>query len=290
DWLADEFVRQGWNVKAMHRLVVTSAAYRRSGTPADPDAADRLDPENRLLSWFPPRRLSAEEIRDAALAASGELDRSMGGFPARPEINREVAFQPRHVMGSVSPAYQPSRTPAGRNRRTLYCLKIRTLRDPMLEVLDQPTPDLACERRSQSTVAPQAFALFNGQASHDRALATALRLEREAATTEERVVLAFRLTFGREATVAERSLALTHVKRRAARHRETTLTPEPPPTRIERAMVEEQTGTEIRWSERLDVYEDYVPDVKPWDVGPETRALADLCLVLLNANEFLYVY
>lgn len=289
DWLAGEFVGQGWSVKALHRLIVMSDAYRRSGTPVDPEAADRIDPENKLLSWFPPRRLSAEEIRDAALAASGELNDAIGGFSARPEINREVAAQPRHVMGSVSPAYQPSRTPAERNRRTLYCLKIRTLRDPTLEVLDQPTPDLSCERRSQSTVAPQAFALFNGQASHDRALAAALRLESEAAS-EERIGAAFRLFFGRDATEDERRLASQQVARAAARYEGRRVEREPLPTRIERAMVEEQTGTEIRWSERLDVYEDYVPDAKPWDVGPGTRALADLCLVLLNSNEFLYVY
>jgi len=289
DWLAGEFVRQEWGIKAMHRLIVTSDAYRRSGTAVDLEAADRIDPENELLSCFPPRRLSAEEIRDAALAASGELNDAIGGLPVRPEINREVAAQPRHVMGSVSPAYQPSRTPAERNRRTLYCLKIRTLRDPTLEVLDQPTPDLSCERRSQSTVAPQAFALFNGQASHDRALAAALRLEREAAP-EDRIGAAFRLFFGRDAAEEERRLASEHVARMTAGYEARRAEPEPLPIRIERAMVEEQTGTEIRWSERLDVYESYVADAKPWDVGPETRALADLCLVLMNANEFLYVY
>lgn len=290
DWLASEFVRQGWSVKALHRLIVTSDAYRRSSMPADPAAADRLDPENKLLSWFPPRRLSAEEIRDAALAVSGELNPAMGGFPARPEINREVAVQPRHVMGSVAPAYQPSRTPAERNRRSLYCLKIRTLRDPLLEVLDQPSPDLSCERRSQSTVAPQAFALFNGQATHDRALATAIHVEHEGRTAETRIDLAFRLAFNRPPTDEERQLALDHVARMTERHHITTASPEPLPARIERAMVEEQTGTEIRWSERLDVFESYVPDAKPWNVSPETRALADLCLVLLNSNEFLYVY
>src|SRR5690606_15974530 len=148
-------------------------------------------------TWYPPRRLTAEEIRDAALVASGELNRDMGGFPSRPEINLELAFQPRHVMGSVTPAYQPSRTPAERNRRSIYSLKVRTLRDPTSEDFDQPTPDLSCERRTESTVAPLAFALFNGQASHDRAIAMAIRVEREAASLEERIVTAFQLVFGR---------------------------------------------------------------------------------------------
>jgi hypothetical protein len=73
-------------------------------------------------------------------------------------------------------------------------------------------------------------------------------------------------------------------------HRDCQPQPIPPPRVIVRELVEEMTGTKVRWEERLDVYENYVQDLKPWDVGPETRALADLCLVLLNANEFLYVY
>jgi hypothetical protein len=289
DWLASELMEAGWSVKSLHRLIVLSEAYQRAGEPADP-RAERLDPDNHLLGWYPPRRLTAEELRDAMLAVSGELNRTAGGVPARPEINREVAFQPRHVMGSVGPAYQPSRTPAERNRRTLYCMKVRTLRDPMLEVFDQPTPDLSCERRNQSTVTPQVFALLNGQSSHDRALAFAHRLEREAATPEARIDRAFRLVFGRAPSDRERASALAHVERMTAVHRRQQPKPEALPKMIEREYVEEQTGKKVRWQERLDVYEDYVSDLKPWDVLPETRALAELCLVLLNANEFVYVY
>jgi len=290
DWLATWFVEHGWSVKDLHRLVVTSAAYRRGGDSRDPDGVARIDPENWLLSYYPPRRLTAEELRDAMLTVSGELNPTAGGLPARPEINWEVATQPRHVMGSVAPAYQPDRTPAERHRRTLYALKVRTLRDPALTVFDQPPPDQSCERRAASTVAPQALSLLNSQASHDRALALALRLEREADTPSGRIDRAFRLAFGRPATEAERDRALAHVAAQTDHHRTRTPPAAPPPKEIERALVEEQTGTKIRWRERLDIFEDYVPDLKPWDVGPETRALADLCLVLLNANEFVYVY
>jgi mono/diheme cytochrome c family protein len=290
DWLAGYFVDHGWSVKELHRLIVTSAAYRRAGEPADPAAAERLDPLNQLLGHYPPRRLTAEELRDATLAVTGELNPALGGLPARPEIHWDVAVKPRHVMGSVAPAYQPSRTPAERHRRTLYALRIRTLRDPLLEVFDRPTPDLSCERRTESTVTPQVFSLFNGQSSHDRALALARRLEREADTPAGRVERAFRLAFGRPPTGAETRRALDHVARQTEHHRRHTPVPSRPPTAIVRALVEEQTGTEVPWRERLDVYEDFVPDVKPWDVGPETRALADLCLVLFNTNEFAYVY
>jgi mono/diheme cytochrome c family protein len=296
DWLATWFVEHGWSVKQLHRLLVTSAAYRRAGEPSDAAAAEKLDPENALLSWHPPRRLAAEELRDALLAVSGELNRMPGGLPARPELNPEVALQPRHVMGSIAPAYQPDRTPAERHRRTLYALRVRTLRDPGLEVFDRPSPDLSCERRAESTVTPQVFSLFNGRASHDRALALARRLEREAGrlppvNDRGRIVdRAFQLVFGRPPTGAERDKALAHIARMTEHHREHPPQPETMPTSVVRELVEEQTGTKIHWHERLDVYEHFVPDVKPCDVGPETRALADLCLVLMNANEFVYVY
>jgi len=290
DWLATELIRQDWSLKAIHRLIMTSAAYRRSATPVDAERVARVDADNRLLSYFPPRRLSAEELRDASLVASGEFNPAMGGIPIRPEINREIAFQPRHVMGSVNPAYQPSRTPAERNRRTVYALKIRSLRDPLLEVFDQPTPDLSCERRSESTVAPQAFSLFNSEASAARALAMACRCAEEADETAEQVEKAFEFAFGRLPTDDERELAIQHVKQMTARYADRTPSPQSEPTRVERELVEEQTGTTIRWSERLDIYEDYMSDVQPWEVPAETRALADLCLVLLNGNEFLYVY
>src|SRR5206468_3096593 len=133
--------------------------------------------------------------------------------------NWEVAVQPRHVMGSVAPAYQSNRTPAERHRRTLYALKVRTLRDPALAVFDQPPPDQSCERRAASTTAPQALTLLNSQASHDRALALARRLEREADTPAVRIDRAFRLAFGRPPTAAERARSLAHVAAQTEHHR-----------------------------------------------------------------------
>lgn len=199
-------------------------------------------------------------------------------------------MQPRHVMGSVAEAYQPSRTPQERNRRTIYALQIRTLRDPMLEVFDQPGSDTSCERRTSSTVTPQVFSLFNGQSSYDRALAMAARIEKMAESTPDRIALAFRMAYGRAATAAEVESASRHIEKMTSHHR--THPPEiiEPPKTIVRTMVEEMTGLTFQWEEQLDIYQDYVPDLKPWDSDPETRALADLCLVLLNSNEFVYVY
>src|SRR5439155_11271338 len=132
------------------------------------------------------------------------------------------------------------RTPAERHRRTVYALKVRTLRDPALSAFDQPPPDQSCERRAASTVAPQALCLLNGQASHDRALALARRLEREADTPAGRIDRAFRLVFGRAPTEPERVRSLAHVAAQSEHHRRHLPAAAPPPKEIERALVEEQ--------------------------------------------------
>ena len=131
------------------------------------------------------------------LLVSGELNPKRGGLPVRPLINMEIAMQPRHIMGSVAPAWQPSRTPAERNRRSIYTERIRTLRDPMMEVFNQPGLDTSCERRDASTITPQAFTLLNSRNSFDRALAFANRVKNEAnGDIDQQVGLAFRLAAG----------------------------------------------------------------------------------------------
>ncbi len=290
DWLAHQFVDDGWSVKRMHKRIVMSQAYRRSSQHPAMSQIREKDPSNALLAYFSPRRLTAEEIRDSMLAMSGELNLEMGGLPARPEINLEVAMQPRHIMGSVGPAYQPNRTPAQRNRRTIYVMRIRTLLDPMLEVFNKPGPDVSCERRDQSNVTTQVFALFNGQNSYDRALAMAARLEEQTDEAEKQVNRAFAFALGRYPTPKERQRCLDHLAKMTRHHQNTKPVRVDPPKFIVRTMVEEMTGLNFSWREELDVYQNYVQDLKPWDVKPATRALADLCLVLMNANEFVYVY
>jgi mono/diheme cytochrome c family protein len=290
DWLARKFMQDGWSLKKLHRQILLSDVYRRSGTHPQADALAQTDPDNKLLSWFPPRRLAAEELRDAMLLVSGELNPARGGIPARPEINWDVAIQPRHVMGSVAPAYQASRTPAERNRRTIYALKIRTLRDPFLEVFDQPTPDVSCEMRMASTVTPQVFALFNSESASSRAVAMAARLAKDNESRERQVRAAFQHAFGREPTADELSKSLEHLESMTAYHRKHPAKRREYPKFIIREMVEEMTGLAFQWKERLDIYENYVADLQAADLDAGTRALADLCLVLLNSNEFAYVY
>jgi hypothetical protein len=290
DWLAAWFVEHDWSIKQLHRLILSSETYARSGEHPDVETLRTVDPDNALLAYFPPRRLTAEEIRDSLLAVTGELDPTMGGPGISPEMNWEVALQPRHIMGAIAPSYVPSPRKRDRNRRTIYAFRIRTLPDPLLEVFNRPGPDTSCERRDETTVTPQVFALFNGSTTHARALALADRLSNEEETTDARITRAYELLFSRVPTDEELAACREHVDTSTAHHREH----EPPrtelPTWVEREMIDEQTGTPFRWSEKLEGMEHYERDVQPWEVSPEVRGLAELCLVLLNSNEFVYVY
>ena len=293
DWLAATFVEEGWSLKQLHRRILTSAAYQRATAHPDWEALIKLDPNRTSYAVFAPRRLTAEELRDAMLSVSGELNRAIGGTPAHPEINEEVAMQPRHIMGSVGPAYQADPTPAQRNRRTLYAERIRTLANPMLEIFNKPGPDVSCERRDSATIAPQAFTLMNSPIHHARALAFAARLEKERpGNLDRQIVRAFQLVFQRQPTKAETKACHTHIAKMLAHHKATAPVKVEPPKYVIRQMVEEMTGLDFWWVEDLDIYSsgDFVSDLKPWDVNPPTRALAELCLVLFNSNEFFYVY
>ena len=293
DWLAATFMEEGWSLKKLHRRILTSATYQRAVAHSSPETLAKLDPNKTSYAVFTPRRLTAEELRDAMLAVSGELNRAQGGIPAHPEINEEVAMQPRHIMGSVGPAYQADPKPAQRNRRTLYAERIRTLADPMLEVFNKPGPDVSCERRETATIAPQAFTLMNSPINHARALAFAARLEREKpGDLNLQIVRAFQLTYQRQPLRTEMKACRDHISKSLAHHKATKPVKVEPPKYVIRQMVEEMTGLDFWWVEDLDIYSgnEYVPDLKPWDAKPHTRALAELCLVLFNSNEFVYIY
>ncbi|MDQ2948549.1 MAG: PSD1 and planctomycete cytochrome C domain-containing protein, partial [Acidobacteriota bacterium] len=117
DWLAQDFAGHGWSVKRMHRLIMLASAYQRAADPVDAKAVEKTDPENKLLSYFSPHRLEAEELRDSILDVAGQLSIDTGGPGTFPEINEDVARQPQQIMGTLMPAYRPSPTKAERNRR-----------------------------------------------------------------------------------------------------------------------------------------------------------------------------
>jgi hypothetical protein len=198
DYLTTEFIRSGWSIKMLHRLVLCSAVYRQPSHLRE-DAFE-MDPENRLLWRFPLRRLDAEALRDAMLAVSGELDRHISGpyVPTQrlPEGHVEV----------------DEKRPDAR-RRSVYLQQRRTQVATLLEVFDAPSVVANCTFRNTSTVPLQSLALMNSGFAMARAQAFAQRLQREAGTdTEARIRLAFRWTCGRgpvaqEAAASRRFLA-----------------------------------------------------------------------------------
>ena len=194
------------------------------------------------------------------------------------------------VMGTFAEAWQPSPLPAQRHRRSIYALQIRGLRDPFMEVFNAPSPDAPCETRDASTVTPQVFSLFNGQASYDRALAFAIRVLEESKGDAASVQRAFQLAFGRAASEREADVALSHWRKMTKRHEGLEFAEPEYPREVVRDAVEENTGERFQFVEQLEFYDDFVPDTKPHEVDARTRAFADVCLVLFNANEFAYVY
>ncbi|HZT78874.1 MAG TPA: DUF1553 domain-containing protein, partial [Gemmataceae bacterium] len=219
DWLAGEFMasggcqppdvasgvvdpRRAWRLKPLHRMILLSATYRQDGRMSD--RAMSVDRNNHLLWRRTPRRLEAEAIRDSILAASGKLDRRMGG-PGynlwEKNTNYVTVFRPKAELGPEE------------FRRMVYQFKPRTQQDPTFGVFDCPDAALARPRRESSTTVLQALNLLNGRLIVQQADYFAERLRREAGDDPERQVeLAFRLAFGRPPTGRERSAAAALVR------------------------------------------------------------------------------
>ncbi|WP_442505232.1 PSD1 and planctomycete cytochrome C domain-containing protein [Novipirellula sp. SH528] len=288
-FLAQRFMENGWSIKKLNQLIITSDAYRRSSQHPEPEKLATLDPRNQLYASFLPRRLDAEELRDAMLLVSGELNDALGGIPARPDINPDVAVQPLQIMGNTASAYEPYPLPDQRNRRSLYAERLRGLRDPFLETFNQPGLDDSCERRETSTIAPQALTMLNAEEVHDRSIALAARLVRQGGSDKDILRSAFMLTFGRPATDTETEACLAEW--RIATAEEEKLHPKPLEiqTVIERTVMAEKTGEPYTFIEHLPAYESYIPDLQRSDVDARTRGLSHICLVLFNSNEFSYL-
>lgn len=290
DWLTADFVEHGWTLKRLHKLIMVSQTYQMAGQHPQLDRLKNDDPDNNLFAYFPHRRLSAEELRDAMLRVTGELNPALGGLPVMPEMNIEVALQPRMIQFSLAPALQPSRTPAERNRRSIYAYRVRGQADPFLEVFNQPNPNDSCDLRDSAAVSPQAFTMMNSDLMTDRSIAFSLRLEREAQTPATQIDRAFQLALGRLPSAAERTRMAAYLSEMQIYHRGKHPAPVQYPTRITRSLVEEFSGKPFEYEEILPAFENYLPDKKPADVSAETRALADLCLALFNTHEFAYLY
>ena len=192
DWLATEFMGNGWNMKGMHRLIVESATYRQSAKVRD-DLQER-DTHNQLLARQAHLRLPAESIRDAALAASGLLNRTIGGKSARPPLPPGVM-----ELGFFGKGKWKESTGADRYRRGLYTMFVRTTPYPQLINFDAPESLLSCTQRERSTTPLQALNLLNDPVFVEAAQVMAVRILREErGSWEERLNYAFRLSLGRD--------------------------------------------------------------------------------------------
>jgi hypothetical protein len=204
DWLATEFIASGWNVKAMQRLIVTSATYRQSSR-ATPQLME-IDPENRLLARGPRFRLKAELVRDNALAISGLLDGRIGGpsvFPYQPPgIWEDVAYGDAFTAQTYTPSHGPDLY-----RRSMYTFWKRTAPPPSLVTFDAPDREKCVARRARTNTPLQALVLLNDPTYVEAARALAQRLIREAGRDAgRRIDLAFRLALCRPATPRQRQI------------------------------------------------------------------------------------
>jgi cytochrome c553 len=199
DLLAGEFIAKGYSMKAMHRLLMRSAAYQRSAGPISPK-----DPENRLFGRMNRRRLEGEVIRDSLLAVSGRLNLDMGGPGVFPPIPTDV------LKGSRG--WTVSADPKEHVRRSIYIFARRNLRFPFLEVFDAPDGNLSCPERGRSTTAPQSLTLLNAEEVMAASRATAQRLTQESRVPAEQVTLLYRLALGRKPTEREAALSAEFLK------------------------------------------------------------------------------
>ncbi|MBN9520755.1 DUF1553 domain-containing protein [bacterium] len=265
DWLASELVNPTalpgelrpapWSLKHIHRLMVLSATYRQA--QAAPNATD---PDNKLLGRMPRRRLEAEAIRDSVLAAAGTLNPQVGGPSVKVPLEPEV-YDLIFTEGEPDGLWPVTPDAKQHTRRSIYLLNKRNVRQPLFEAFDQPDTLNSCAARPVSTFAPQALILMNGPFAQEQGKALAVRLAGlDAAKQVEEL---YRRAVGRAPTAAEAQLAAEFLREQAGSARD-------------------------RLRARLPVGLDVA--ALPADADPaHVRAIADLCVVVFNTNEFVHI-
>jgi hypothetical protein len=201
DWLAAELRDSGWSLKRLHRLIVTSNAYKQGGR-FDPKAA-AVDGENTLLWRRSPRRMDAEEVRDAMLFVSGQLNLQDGGPGFRPFSVIQANSHFYTYEDKIGPEY---------NRRSIYRTVVNSAAMPLLEAFDCPDPSVKTPRRATTTTPMQSLALLNNSFVLRQARELAARLKTQSAGDTRRAVdLAYRGAFGRPPSAAEADRAVSFV-------------------------------------------------------------------------------
>lgn len=201
DWLAVEFAQSGWDMKTMHRLMVTSAAFRQDSAVSP--AILEADPDNRLLSRGPRFRVAAEVVRDIALEASGLMNPAIGGasiYPPQPDGVTALAYGRTNWPTSEGP---------DRFRRGLYVYWKRTAPYAASSTFDAPTGETACVERRRTNTPLQALTLMNDQVFTEAAQAMAGRILEERSRLSKRIDRTFMLTLSRPPTRSERGRVRT---------------------------------------------------------------------------------
>jgi hypothetical protein len=208
DWLAVDFVQDGWSLKALHRKIVTSSTYRQS-SKVTPELRQR-DPDNRLLARGPRFRVEGETVRDIALSAAGLLNRQVGGPPVYPPAPAFLFVPPT----SYGPKVWKESQGEERYRRALYTFRFRSVPYPVLTSFDTPNGDAACVRRVRSNTPLQALTTLNETIFLEAARGLALRTLTEGGASEaSKVAFAFRRCTGRLPTNAESAVLLGFLKK-----------------------------------------------------------------------------
>jgi hypothetical protein len=253
DYLADEFVKSGWKLKSLHRLILLSSAYRQSSVN---DASLRADPENRFYARFKMRRLDAETLRDSMLATTGTLVQASYGPPSG--IGRDP--QGRVITGIDKGTITTHKVdPAGADdfRRSIYVQVRRSKPVTVLDTFDAPTMSPNCEMRSQTTVAPQSLLLMNDTFVLDSSRRLADRVTAEAPNDRaKQLQRVWNLLYSKPATDADITKCL--------------------------AYLDEQTKALTQYHHDIQHPKGVVPN-------PPQEAMASLCQILCSSNRFLYV-
>ena len=220
DWLAVKFMQEGWSLKKLHALIVSSATYQQSSrVPAELLARD---PENRLLARGPRFRLEAEGVRDVALAASGLLNRQIGGPPVYPPAPEFLFLPP----SSYGPKVWREEQGDNRYRRALYTFRFRSVPYPVLTTFDAPNGEFACVRRTRSNTPLQALATLNEPLFLECARSLAFKtLEEGGASDWDKLSFAFRRCTSRAIEQAEAGVLLVLLGKELARFGAADATP-----------------------------------------------------------------
>ncbi|MDH3246355.1 MAG: DUF1553 domain-containing protein, partial [Saprospiraceae bacterium] len=209
DWLAIEFQEKGWDLRVLIKMMVMSATYRQSSALNDNSLQD---PENIYLSRGPSYRLQMEMIRDNALAASGLLNRKIGGPSVKP-YQPEGLWKEKNEFSGFLRVYQPD---SGENlyRRSLYTFIRRTSPPPVMTTFDLPSRDVCNVKRERTNTPLQALALLNEPLFVEASKVLAIRMQREVKDNiEAKNAFGFRQLCGRDPTIIERAAMLTQYQK-----------------------------------------------------------------------------